>query len=110
MNKVIIPLIRRVMPGIIASDLISVQPMADMFVERLESGVSYDPENDMPEWYWVKCHNSSISKYVEMSNFCKDTFGENGGEHWMSGVYDIHLHQFAFTTEQDQLLFLLRWA
>ena len=109
-TKVILPMIRKILPSTIARELVSVQPMTD-FIDKyrlkLETGVSYDPENEMPEWYWVKCHQVLFEQLDEMTAWCKSTFGKVGGDLWQ---LDISQRTFLFTHERDQMVFLLRWS
>ena len=109
MNKILIPILRRIVPNMIANDIVGVQPMYNPDRENylLDSGVSYDPQGEMPEWYWVKCYNISATQYNAMRKFCGDTFGIRGGDLWTSNDESF---QFLFTYEQDQMMFLLRWA
>lgn len=105
MNKILIPILRQIVPNIIANEIIGVQPMYNPKF-YLESGISFDPCNEMPEWYWIRCRNAYPSQYNAMHKFCEDTFGIRG-ERWTSNDEEF---RFLFTYEQDQMMFLLKWA
>lgn len=114
-NKGILPLIRQIIPNVVARELVSVQPMsapsfmdfANNYSLSLETGVSHDPENEMPEWYWVKCHHVLSDELNAMIKWCDSSFGKIGGELWQ---LDISQRTFLFTYERDQMLFLLKWS
>lgn len=99
-------MIRQIVPSVIANEIVGVQPMYKPGL-HLDSGVGYDPENDMGEWYWVRVQGASINQYTAMFAFCEEAFGAQGGVNWM---YDSNSSRFIFTYEKDQMLFLLRWA
>ena len=120
MDKVIIPLIRKVYPAMLADQIISIQPMSlDVnsmypFTFKVVKGqttadknnwhTDYDRFNEYPYsatdtlWYpWTEA-----DKDREMDVWCAASF--NGGSWHRTG------QTYRFKNEEDRTLFILRWA
>jgi hypothetical protein len=120
-RRVMMPMIRKVMPAMLAQEITGVQPMSTP--QQMEIGETYlndanlySKPGDPVEYYWAKppapsIFNMSLFKTVkdtddlfrEMRNWTTETFGEVGGS-WL--YIDS---KFCFTNEADRMLFVLRW-
>lgn len=112
--KVLIPIIRKVMPQVIAESIVNIQPMT---VPKLlmETGEGYY-ENGTVYYYWAKISvvafdlRDSVKKNEEILQWCFETYGApglwdlNDGQRWMSTNA-----KYYFANESDRMLFVLKW-
>lgn len=111
--KELIPVIRKMAPGLIASDIVGVQPMmapaAQIFTMRtrydyrpLRQGDDYDQFEDY--MYWVSpSSNISITDCVK---WCTEVFGDILGDRWRMTENDT----FIFRSAADRNWFIIRWG
>ena len=125
-QRVLIPMIRKVMPAMVAADITGVQPLGPPFWPQemeigetyLNDAAAYSTADDAVEYYWAKPPMPSImtmrlngtggltdssEKFNAMTEWTKETFGEVGGR-WL-----YINNKFCFTNEADRMLFVLRW-
>lgn len=106
--KILLPMIRKVVPGVIAQDIIGVQPMMDPNVftigEGLRSGEKY--------FYWARppVNIGQVFSYGsplenDCYRWCHETFGEiNDTSPW------FYLEsKYYFAREEDRTMFVLKW-
>ena len=99
--KVLIPMIRKVMPGLMAQQITGVQPMTSItgriFTENYSFGISYNVK------YWP--HQFHLDKdwgeVMLAERWCYQNFKSRNWKH--SG------HRFVFKREADATLFALKW-
>ena len=116
-RKIMIPMIRRVIPGTITQEIVGVQPMS--WPEGLVTGETYKNDaaaysnpGDEVEHYWVTTnpsifsYNGIDSEISQQWKWCVETFGEPSeqGRWFMRDGRDM------FVDEQDRTMFILRWA
>lgn len=128
-NPVLMPLVQRVMPNIIAQQIIGVQPMTGLSGQIFRAGTKHiltQKKRQMnKEHYKVFLRLNDRKKsqkredfyragypwvdvdlnknWQEMHKWCRDNFGENG--------YLWFGERFFFENENDRLLFILAgWA
>jgi hypothetical protein len=130
MDQVLISTIRKVMPNVIANDILGVQPMTspvssifsnayrNSLRRNVHRGIRPEREvfnhflriNNRKKLFVLKDFLDSGYTYVNVN----DTQIGNGTYEWMSlnmrhRYVCIHNHIF-FANEQDKILFLLRWS
>jgi hypothetical protein len=98
--KILIPLIRQVMPQVVAQQIIGVQPMTSssgsIFSQRMRfSSKVYNRK------YWPHQYMISVRNMTEAERWCWDNFR---GRYWHSDY-----EQFVFKRSEDAALFALRW-
>jgi hypothetical protein len=96
--KVLIPMIRKVMPTIMAQQIVGVQPMHDAGL-IFAGGAAADPFNKK---YWP--HQAYIEhwgKSRDAERWCYDNFKSR---YWTSSG-----RHFAFKRSRDATLFALKW-
>jgi hypothetical protein len=91
--KVLIPMIRNIMPQIIAHQIIGVQPM-------IKNTVVYS-DKVYNRKYWPYQYRIGIGKIDEAERWCWARFP---GKYWHSD-----LEQFVFKRQEDAVLFRLAW-
>lgn len=103
--KVLLPLIRKVSPTLIADDIVNVQPMVAPKV--MQTGFA----DGIDHPYWVEPlaspgalfhYGKFDAKHQEQIDWCLETFKE---EDWMASSY-----KFYFKEEKDRDWFVLRWS
>ena len=99
--KILIPLIRQVMPQVVAQQIIGVQPMTSssgsIFSQRMRfSSKVYNRK------YWPHQYRISVRNMTEAERWCWDNFR---GRYWHSDY-----EQFVFKRSEDAVLFALRWT
>jgi hypothetical protein len=104
-SKVLIPLIRKVMPGLVANQITSVQPMQLTGNEFFTMTTDYYFK--LNEKYWPYQHhlrtpNNSLNPVIAAERWCYDNLK---GRNWRS-----HGTFFAFKRKSDYTMFLLKWA
>ena len=114
LRKILIPMIRKVLPAVIANDLVRVQPMQDLGWRTGEGkGQMHDLE------YWIQAPQGagdifeiSLSHRVQKRNpdiaimqiWCEETFGMEYATGWYKQG-----SAFYFVRETDRTAFALRW-
>jgi hypothetical protein len=96
--KVLVPIIRRVMPTVIANELVGVQPMTGP-VASLKIGV--DDRNNVRLRYWVERVTWNQNENKE---WCIETYGDDPERWYCRGSC------FYFRDERDRTMFILRWS
>ena len=114
LRKVLIPMIRKVMPAIIANDIVNVQPMQDIGW-RTGEGKGQMRERE----YWIQPPQGvgdifEISRthllqkknpdIATMQIWCEETFGMEYATDWYRNG-----GAFYFLNEADRTAFTLRW-
>lgn len=120
-QKVILPIIRRVMPTIIAQDIMGVQPMSGPIMDVLTHGYSgrvvltklhfahflriYNRrKHHHPDYITSLGYTKFRIRYSDViyaKEWCKKTF--------KPGTYIRSMNDFWFANERDAFLFSLRW-
>ena len=122
--KILIPMIRKVMPATIAQDIVGVQPM-DMGIE-LETGETYvdeaashATENNTVEWYWARLPLSAgafwnikatQAHYKQVDAWCEETFGPRCSNEHPEFIWDKINYRYCFKHSEDRTAFVLKWA
>jgi hypothetical protein len=88
LNRVILPVIRRVMPTLVADSIIGVQPMSSPFHKN--------------EWPYQIDLVMKFKDLTEIREWCRTNLN--------SEEYISNAHYFAFNTETAYAWFILRWA
>jgi hypothetical protein len=125
LQKIILPMIRKVLPGVIAADIVGVQPMSGMAKIPLETGetykndaVAYSEPGDEIEYYWVKPEeqtsvfslNDEIARNNSILEWCNDTYGPMEDWSVTDRRWFASNRKFYFRDEADRTMFVLRWA
>lgn len=122
-SSVMLPMIKKVMPQTIASQIVGVQPMTfpsgtifgtrssiwDTIVTTFIEQVEIDGDNI--DYYAVKVPYGYFSKHNvendDIHNWCTETFSKEIDENrWYMRGSTVYL----FKTEEDRNWFLLRWS
>ena len=108
-KSVLLPMIRKVVPALIAQEIVGVQPMMAPVAEPTEIGYS-EP------YFWVKPSGiisiwaNVVSRNASILEWCIQTYGPQ--EDWT--VTDRRWfgsdRKFYFKNEKDRTLFLLKWG
>ena len=61
-NQILIPLLRRTLPGIIAQDIVGVQPMGQIFQKPWV--ITTDALVDGVPWYTVQVNDPELAQYI----------------------------------------------
>jgi hypothetical protein len=123
LNPVILPLIRRVMPNIIAHDLIGVQPMTGPSVSIFSSKWTLDHIKMQKEHYGHFLRAYNRKKYHKISDIAAlgytmlkiDAVDAVPAKRWCietlkPGSFVCVNTRFCFAYERDAMLFTLRWS
>ena len=125
LRKVMIPMIRKAVPGLIAQGIVSVQPIIFPTRIPMETGetykndaVAYSNPGDEVEYYWVKPSSDfslfSIDTQYERNNqifdWCVETYGTLHSwavpdRRWFGSD-----QKYYFRDEADRTLFILKWG
>lgn len=117
--KILMPLIRKIVPAQIAAEMVGVQPMYGPLdnVLHIETGetykndaVLYSRAGDEVEYYWVALRFNYLHidrvKLEELLAWCHATYGkENADDGWHYSD-----HKIFFTDPAHRTVFLLRWG
>ena len=111
-HRVLLPMIRKLMPNLIANEIVGVQPMQRP--RSLETGETYLPEKEV-EYYWaqpsvvsiftMKVEGMELSELKPIIEWCTETFGPVGE----SSGWLLSDGKFYFANEADRTLFVIRW-
>lgn len=97
--SILIPMIRNVMPALMAQQIVGVQPMQTKGVSIFDKAIGGHSFN---EKYWPHIKTISWNQLFEAERWCYQNFRSRN---WRN--QGLH---FAFKREQDYALFLLRWS
>ena len=122
LSSILLPMIRKTMPGLIAQQIVGVQPMSnptgmiygmnsifDTIIKTCMEVVEID--DVMVEYYAVKIPYGYFSKHNvendEIVEWCKTTFND---ELITNRWYSLSSGTYLFKNEEDRNWFLLRWS
>lgn len=97
--KVLIPMIRKVMPTTIAQQIVGVQPMN--IEDNLFTQFFGEHEYNKKHWPYQTKLSKDLNHY-EAERWCWNRFK---GRYWNSKG-----RQFVFKREKDYVMFILRWG
>ncbi len=99
-QKILLPMIRKVMPTLMAQQIVGVQPMTGMgsIFDRFYGSKEYNKKY-WPYQYYI---NDTVYQIKDAERWCWDRFK---GRYWNN--YGRH---FVFKREKDAVMFALRWA
>lgn len=111
--KIMLPMIKKVTPALMAQQILSVQPMTwPLSSLELRLGTAYlggSKEGDWHTVYVVKPFSFAIKGELKDSNkhldWCKATFGDESNSTWF-----MRDNRYYFRNEADQAIFVLRWT
>ena len=109
--KVILPVIRNIMPDIIAEEILGVQPMTSqlMSVGTMDHACS--------TWYWVTPPynldigwDDMVSRNKEIQEWCDEIYGDKGDWSDPDCRWWTSNRKYIFKNEEDRTMFVLRWS
>lgn len=103
-QSVLIPMIRKITPQLIAQELVGVQPMGPL---RKELELGYSAEQSYS--YWVMPKNFTNFDWASMDNWLKEVMGD-GGWHDTDSRWIGSDRRYWFKKESDRTMFVLRWS
>jgi len=112
-RKIMLPMIRRIAPALIAQDMLGVQPMAYPTKLSYTTGADYSIENPFEiEWHWVQTRSPFIFSLkfgkkpplTDMEDWCNEAFGAD------QTTWKTHLSKYYFKEEEMRTMFILRWS
>lgn len=119
-KSVLIPIIRKMLPSVIAQEIVGVQPMAtniNVFNWSTETKpdelhIGYDPTYNQP--YWVQPELGGLfsrrhERYQEINDWCNQTFGAST-EGWNNPRWSASNRKYWFKYEKDRTLFVMKWS
>jgi hypothetical protein len=118
-GKIIIPMIRKVTPAMIAHQILSVQPMqiASDSKTRLDLGTAYLGGSKEGDWFTVmvvKPFKFVIQNELKGPDphidWCTNTFGESYNHLTDQCFWFMRDGRFYFRKEEDMTMFVLRWT
>ena len=101
--KVLIPIIRKMVPSFIAQSIVDVQPM---FQERTMS-IGYNEEQEYA--YWAMPVGYSMQDYADIDAWLTSAMGKGGWSDKQSRWIGSN-SRYWFRKESDRTLFLIRWS
>lgn len=119
--KIMIPMIRKVAPAMIAQQIISVQPMTMPHQNKVElrCGTAYLGGKKKGDWFTVYIaipfrfnastsmgHGATVKKIKDdYHKWTEETFGPESNDTWFERD-----DRYYFRSEADQSLFVLKWS
>lgn len=111
--KVILPVIRNIMPDIIAEEILGVQSMTrqPMTIGEIDHACS--------KWYWVKPdydpgeifeYDGTRRRVAEIEAWIEETCGPRGSWHDPNCRWWASDRKYIFKNEEDRTMFVLRWS
>ena len=97
-QKILLPMIRKVMPQVMAQQIVGVQPMG-AGTGSIFNQYFYKQYNKK---YWPYQYYVNVDVFSEVERWCWDRFK---GRYWNN-----YGRQFAFKREKDYTMFILRWS
>ena len=120
-SKILIPMIRKYLPNIMAQNIVGVQPM--IVEQKIETGETYEDEAssyatdaNTVEWYWVRLpmvpgaiFNIDLQQQhlEEVTKWCWDSFGN---PQLIDSVWVTMGSRFCFKNAADRTAFVLKWG
>ena len=112
-GKIIMPVIRKVTPGLIAQQITGVQPMSILNSKtELRLGTAHLDGSKKGDWYTVlvvKPFSFVIKDELKGPSphydWCKQTFGDENNDTWF-----MRDSRYYFRKEEDISVFVLRWT
>ena len=119
LQSVLLPIIRRTLPNLIAQQLVGVQPMTNLGTRRQELGTY---ETGSVIWYWVRPEEPAVldladprhspAHWDEVEAWCLETFGppnpwaeERDPHRWHASA-----RKYYFRREADRTMFIMKWS
>jgi hypothetical protein len=101
--KLLIPIIRKIVPTIIAQDIVNVQPMLQE--RKMSTGCNEEQEYS----YWAMPVGYSIKDYADIDTWLTATMGEGGWGNKQSRWIGSN-SRYWFRKESDRTMFILKWS
>jgi hypothetical protein len=123
--KIMIPMIRKVMPGLVAQNIVGVQPMIlpDIPLETGETYVdeasSHATEANAVEWYWARLPvpagafwniKGTVDHFEQVDAWCEETFGPKMSNENPAFNWDKINGRYCFKRSEDRTAFVLKWS
>ena len=111
-QKILMPMIRKLAPTLLAQDILGVQPMTGSVGEIFTRRASYTPQPkykfSRAKWYEA---DHRFEDYEEVIAWCTEHFGPRPRypDAWTRWC-DIHIDRIRFRDEKDYQWFILRWG
>jgi hypothetical protein len=117
-GKIIMPMIRKVAPAMIAQQILSVQPMTSVITNgELQLGTAFLGGSKEGEWFTISFtkpfsfyFGKPEKKTDEYRNWCIATFGESYNHLTDQCFWFERDDRFYFRNEADRMLFVLKWT
>lgn len=123
-NPVILPIIRRVMPSIIANDILGVQPMSGPVGNIFSMRGTWHGTLVMQKHHFhhfLRVYNrrkNHSGSYLDSLGYQRIALGYSkvgGARQWCKdtlkhGSYLISINEFWFAYDRDATLFMMRWS
>lgn len=113
-GKILLPMIRKVTPAMMAQKILSVQPMQSWNQSKVElrCGTAYLEGSKLGDWFTVLVvlsYSFMKSQHDDVKGqhypWCIKTFGPEDNDTWFERE-----SRFYFRNEEDQTMFVLRWS
>lgn len=98
-QNILIPMIRKTMPGMIARQIVGVQPMLGAGGKSIFNQFF---DKKFNKKYWPYQYYVNVDVFSEVERWCWDRFK---GRYWNN-----YGRMFVFKREKDAVMFALRWA
>ncbi len=98
-QKILLPMIRKVMPGLMAQQIVGVQPM--QYTGRSIYNQFFNKEYNKKYWPYQYFIDDKTYRISEVERWCWDQFK---GRYWNN-----YGRNFVFKREKDAVMFALRW-
>lgn len=123
--KILIPMIRKVMPTMVANDIIGTQPMhwpgneLETGETYVDEAASYATDENIVEWYWARLpvaagaifNMGAYGKFVdEVEAWCEETFGPRCSNEHPEFIWDKINGRYCFKRSEDRTAFMLKWG
>jgi len=122
--KILIPMIRKVMPTMVANDIIGVQPMdlgtgLETGETYVDEAASYATDENIVEWYWARLpvaagaifNMGAYGKFVdEVDAWCEEAFGPRMSNEQPVFIWDKINGRYCFKRSEDRTAFVLKWG
>ena len=119
LQSVLLPIIRRTLPNLIASQIVGVQPMTNLGARPQESGTY---ETGSVIWYWVRPEEPAVldladprhspAYWDEVEAWCTATYGPRNP--WAEEIsphrWSASARKYYFRDEADRTMFIMRWT
>lgn len=111
--KIMLPLIRKIVPATVAQEIVGVQPMSSPFEFTIGEGYYEDGKY----FYWAKppmmvgqvfAYGSPLEN--DCYAWCQETFGECGNPSTDDYLWFYYASKYYFSREEERTMFILRWS